>query len=394
METHDGRRSSGSEQTLSIGIASSAAEQEECFRLRYRVYVDEMGKQPGVADHKRKLLTDGHDRNATILYVTDGNQIVGTMRMIFAADEIPEGYKSRYDLDTAFAGIPREQIVFTGYLIVALEWRQTRSLWYIFERAYRDARARGVWLDLIHCTPSLVALYETMGFRRFRQNFIDPDYGMRIPLALVADDMAHLGHIRSPLARLAEDFKNDPEHGRWFTETFSAYAQPSCARIMGTEDFLAYVAEHIYMDDHPLLRGLAKDEANRVVKSGTILRVRRGEVILRAGDAGSEMFMLLAGAAEVRGRAKGGGTVVLQTLGKGQIFGEMALLSRQPRTADVIAIDDVELLMLNRQYFEQLMGSMPAAAARVLWNLSIMLCERLNATTGSLLAAVGEPAAG
>jgi len=82
----------------------------------------------------------------------------------------------------------------------------------------------------------------------------------------------------------------------------------------------------------------------------------------------------------------------LSTLGRGQVFGEMALLRRQPRTADVIAIGDSELLMLDRDFFERLTASKPAVAARVLWNLSITLCERLDMTTGSLLAAVGQRA--
>ncbi|MBM3951019.1 MAG: cyclic nucleotide-binding domain-containing protein [Rhodospirillales bacterium] len=386
-EVHD-----GSTKTLRLGTATSVAEREACYRLRYRVSVEEMGKQLGAADHARKLLTDDFDRLGTIFYVANDAEIVATLRNLWAAQAVPEIHVAHYGLNTLFARVPREQIVFTGHLIIAPEWRQTKAFAYLLEAAYRDGRDKGAWLDFVHCTPALVALYEVMGFRRFKPNIADPDVGLRIPVALVADDVEHLKRTRSPLARFAADYANDSEHGRWFTSTFVEYAQPSCARVMGTDDFLSYLTDHIYMKDHPLLRGLEPDEVDHVVRSGTIIRVREGEAIVRAGDAGSEMYTLLSGAAEVRRTAGNGSFVVLSTLGRGQVFGEMALLRRQPRTADVIAIGDSELLMLDRDFFERLTASKPAVAARVLWNLSITLCERLDMTTGSLLAAVGQRA--
>ena len=78
--------------------------------------------------------------------------------------------------------------------------------------------------------------------------------------------------------------------------------------------------------------------------------------------------------------------VVLQTLGKGHIFGEMALLSPHRRTADVVALNDVELLMLSKDFFEKLMATAPVAAGRMLWNLAVTLCDRLHVTTESLVA--------
>ena len=104
------------------------------------------------------------------------------------------------------------------------------------------------------------------------------------------------------------------------------------------------------------------------------------------------MFMLLSGAAEVRAATPRGIDHVLETLGKGQVFGEMSFLSGRPRTADVVALTNVEVLSLNCKFLERLTESMPAAASRLLLNLSIYLVERLQNTTRALADGVGREA--
>ncbi len=75
-----------------------------------------------------------------------------------------------------------------------------------------------------------------------------------------------------------------------------------------------------------------------------------GERLIRQGDAASEVFFISAGAVDVR---VGGRTI---TLGKGDLFGEMGLLSDAPRNADVTAIDYCQLLTLGRKDFQAFVG--------------------------------------
>ncbi len=374
------------EPALRVAVAETADEREACYRLRYRIYVDEMGKRPAAADHTRKSYSDSHDKKATLLYVSDGNEVVASVRNTWGATALPVEYVERYDLEGVLAAVPKQELMFSSYLNVAPEWRQTRAMGLALEAAYRHIRTNGAWMTFVQGNPALVPMYERMGFRRFRPNITDPDFGLRLPMALVADDVQHLSRVHSPFARFAADYTNDARHAQWFAQTFSAYAQPSIARLMGTDEFLRYVAERMYTDENLLFRGVDKDDIDKIVQSGVILRARGGEPIVRTGDPGTEMFTVLSGAAEVRKRAKSGQTVVLQTLGKGHIFGEMALLSPHRRTADVVALNDVELLMLSKDFFEKLMTTAPVAAGRMLWNLAVTLCDRLHVTTDSLVA--------
>ncbi len=369
---------------LRVATATSRDEREAVARLRYRVYVDEMGKQPPNADHGRKMLADDMDDVATILYVSDGDDVVATLRHVWARNAPGSRYESIYGL-VAMPEVSADAISFTSRLIIAPERRHTHVIGQLLNAIYELGRRNGLWLDFINCEPRLVGLYEAMGYRRFRPTILEDHAGLWVPLALVADDVDYLARIQSPLARLAPRFANDPMHGRWFAGRFAEYAQPSCARLMGADEFWSYLTARIHVDEHPLLHGLGQEEARRILNSGTILRVKTGQGIVRAGDPGSDMFMVLSGAVEVRATASDGMPRIIETLGKGQVFGEMSFLNSRPRTADVTALSDVELLALNREFLERIGRAAPEAANRVLLNLAMFLTDRLQATTRNLV---------
>jgi CRP-like cAMP-binding protein len=94
-------------------------------------------------------------------------------------------------------------------------------------------------------------------------------------------------------------------------------------------------------------------------------------VIVQQGDVGDRFYILVRGAASVS-RETGGRTVSLGKLHDGDYFGEMALLSHQPRNATVRSLTDCVCLSLPRDLFDRLLASEPdlrenvhrAAAAR------------------------------
>ena len=370
---------------LRVAKATTREEKEAVYRLRYRVVVEEMQKRPDAADHANKMITDHLDAVATVLYLSDGTEVVAALRQIWAPDA-PESHQVRfYELDKILE-VPRAAMSFTSRLIIAPQYRGTKALGVLLAAIYQEGRSKGVWLDFINCAPPLVSLYEVMGYRRFMANVLDTDVGLSVPMALVADDVEYLTRVHSPFARMAAAFPNDPTHGAWFAKRFADYAQPSCARVMGTDEFVRYLTQRVHVDDYPLLRGLADAEVKEVLHSGTIVRAQKGNLVVRTGDPGHDMYMVMSGALEVRGRSKSGGAHVLETLGKGQIFGEMSFLNGRPRTADVAAMTDAEVLLITREFLERLTRGAPAVAARLLMNLSMYLVDRLQNTTQGLVS--------
>ncbi len=91
------------------------------------------------------------------------------------------------------------------------------------------------------------------------------------------------------------------------------------------------------------------------------LRVPEGNVIFAEGEQASEMFVVREGTVELRK-----GDVVVQTLAKGTIFGEMALLDPAPRSATAVAGPNCELVMIDEKLFLQLVQRVPGFALEIL----------------------------
>jgi CRP-like cAMP-binding protein len=84
------------------------------------------------------------------------------------------------------------------------------------------------------------------------------------------------------------------------------------------------------------------------------------------------MFVVLAGALEVRD-----GDTLVRVLSPGDVFGEIAFLLEQPRSADVYAATDARVLSLSEGTVRELIESDPDVAAHLLLNVSKMLCLRV-----------------
>ena len=121
----------------------------------------------------------------------------------------------------------------------------------------------------------------------------------------------------------------------------------------------------------PLFKQLSKAEMNEVAKIADEIDVKEGRVLTREGERGNEFFVLLDGAAEVR---RGGRKV--RMLGPGDFFGEIALVSRSPRTATVTTTVPSDLLVITGTSFRALLEHSPRIQLRVLEALA----ERLAPT--------------
>ncbi len=94
-----------------------------------------------------------------------------------------------------------------------------------------------------------------------------------------------------------------------------------------------------------------------------------GQVIFHQGDAGDFMYGVVEGTVELLRQ----GTVIA-TLGPGEVFGEMAILDRQPRSADAMAKTDVKLAPVDERRFLMLVQNHPYFALTVMR----IMAERLR----------------
>jgi CRP-like cAMP-binding protein len=90
-----------------------------------------------------------------------------------------------------------------------------------------------------------------------------------------------------------------------------------------------------------------------------------GAVIFKEGDDGSEMFIIIQGLVEIRKSTGTASSKILTTLKKGDMFGEMAIIEKQPRSATAVAVQPTRALVLNEKLYDSMIGSNPDFARRM-----------------------------
>jgi CRP-like cAMP-binding protein len=124
-----------------------------------------------------------------------------------------------------------------------------------------------------------------------------------------------------------------------------------------------------------LFSDLKDKHLKEIVNSGKELSYDAGQTIVKEGDDGVGFYLVLDGEVEVRKGHK-----VLSKLRSGDFFGEMSLLDRQPRSADVVAVLPTTCLGISSWSFSSLVRTDPSIAV----NLMKALVERLRGTNRSL----------
>ncbi len=132
-----------------------------------------------------------------------------------------------------------------------------------------------------------------------------------------------------------------------------------------------------------LARGLPGPELEVLRSHLTIADFDAGTVLFERGAAGSAMYVIARGLVEIRVNtdAASRGSQRLAVFGPGRIFGETAMLTRGPRTADAICVKPTRLYELRSESLLELEGLYPVIHAKLIANLNLHLATRLKATT-------------
>jgi CRP/FNR family transcriptional regulator, cyclic AMP receptor protein len=113
-----------------------------------------------------------------------------------------------------------------------------------------------------------------------------------------------------------------------------------------------------------------RKELRAIAKLAKITNVKQGAQIITEGDDGNTMYVVLVGTAKV---TRGGRKIA--SAGPGSCFGELALLSKGPRTASVTALSDMEVAVITRRKLTRVIGEAPDFALKLLETLADMVRE-------------------
>lgn len=128
---------------------------------------------------------------------------------------------------------------------------------------------------------------------------------------------------------------------------------------------------------HPFFRGLDDRIVDRLAPRALTRKVKKGTLLFRKGDAGTNLFAVGAGAVRVSAPSDEGKDTVFNLIVPGEIFGEIAFLDGGPRSADAVMIESGELMIIERRDFLPLLRDYPELAVRLLE----IVCGRLRRTS-------------
>lgn len=132
-----------------------------------------------------------------------------------------------------------------------------------------------------------------------------------------------------------------------------------------------------FFRDHPIFGILGPDLLRQLRAHARVRTIEKGATIFAKGDPGSSLFAILEGQVKVISFSAQGKYAVLNVLSPGDIFGEIALLDGGERTADVIALTDCKLVVIERRDFLPLVHSSPDISQKLIE----VLCARLRNTS-------------
>jgi CRP/FNR family cyclic AMP-dependent transcriptional regulator len=295
--------------TIRVKLAQTTNELDQLFRVRHRVFVEEDGYMPERPGRRIYDHFDAFPTTANVIAIADG-RVVGGVRF---TEPSPAGSPADGLFDFGPYLPPEPDRVVTGSMLVLdKQYRgQARLTFALNGMGLYWAVARGMTHVIAAANPDREASFLKVGYRAVVPQFFHADKGLYVvPIML---DLQEL---------------ND----RFLT----------FVRHQGIQHFLSSFERQFHV---------------------------AGETVIQKGNRGGEAFVIIDGKAGVR--ISEGGPVV-EEMGESELFGEIALLSSRPRTASVIALTDLDLMVLERNAFREQLLRDPVAAN----NLLEMLANR------------------
>lgn len=131
----------------------------------------------------------------------------------------------------------------------------------------------------------------------------------------------------------------------------------------------------------PLFSSLTEDELQAVSEICQSRTVSADELIFAEGAHGTDLLIIVKGCVKIYTQITENVDKTLITLRDGGLFGELAVISEDYRSASAKAMEETELVSINQDDFEKLLDSNPAAGKKILNIIVRILADRLKNTT-------------
>lgn len=346
----------------------SEADRVECLAVLDTVRAEELNRLHGSSALETAAFAD-EAVNDRLFAIRDSGKgkIVGCVRRT-PAEELAkfEGSRAEYCLDV----IPPEIRERTGMLsrfAISRDYRKSSAALALFYFLYEDALERSDVAALLSCEPGLYPGYLRLGFRPIGHVHAGASGGFRVPMILIAHDLAHLVSCRSPLAGRLRSWRGDKpnEAAEWLRRLEAEQGPIDPGVVFGSTDKNRGAFAQ-------LTDGLSEYGREELLHNAIEINCQPGDLVLRVGDGGRFMGFVVDGAVEARIDDR-----VVRTMRRGDLFGEAAVALDSKRSADVVAVaQGTRVLTLSRNSINR-MGR-DSDRAQLWQNISRVLAMRIE----------------
>ncbi len=364
-----------------VNLATTDEEREAIYRLRYKVYVEELKK--GFLrdiDHERRWVKDPEDERegVALFYTGSVEDMTGTMRIqIWEPGQAPEEIRKRFSLHL-FPGIEAHTISEPARLIVRRTLRGKLILPSLARACYEYVCARpDTYFAFLYCAPGLIRAYSRLGFRPYAGNVIPNEDGIRLPMVMIVSDLDYFREVGSPLTPLVNKYFGPGKRPPLDITPFADILEGAAAKYEIDPEAVWRELQDEFLSGHEVKTQFFDDipeaDVRELSNKGFIMEVPENKVVLRADLIEKEMFLILDGVFEVLAGEKR-----LAVLSKGDVFGEVAFFHDSGRrSATIRALTPGKLMVLRRKFIHELMDRKPRLACQLLFNLGRIMSGRL-----------------
>jgi hypothetical protein len=356
---------------------------QKAFRLRYEVFLKAFGSLPDM-NHEAKVYIDALDKFSRIYVAINNGKAIATARTIYDRDvDFSTSQPDLYEmLDLrVFALSQPGSLALSSKFAVSSDQRGSFAAYLISAKIYKDALDDGINFLFSTCPPDRINFYSRLGFHIHSPLKLF-EGALLAPIVLVIKDWQHLNSIRSPLLKQIKNeaiVKIDDESVAWFYtnygQSLNSFASTFDASLL--DKFSQNISKNLEVSEFKsshIFNQISANDIEKLISANKLLHVLPGNFIAPMTDYRNEFFIILDGDIQIFSESC---DCASHTLGPGDVFAEIAMLSRSQIHASCKAISKTTLAIVTMDDIERLMKSDSNLASRFLHNLSIAISNKI-----------------
>jgi hypothetical protein len=364
--------------------AETEEERSQVYRIRYEVFVRELGYNIPDATAEGGIVEQA-DEKSRLFLAYDGETPAGALALdLWQEMNLDASVVQHFHLQHFAQAFSQNAIAVVRKVLVLEPYRRTSLIMSLFRASLGFAASQhNIHFTFFDCSPYLVRHYERLGARRYAPHFYHDDTGiLSVPMCFVLSDFEHFKRTRFRLLPVLKSHgrTDNPEVRTYFQEHWSTQETAPDKEDVLFSQFLVDEDEPLEVQSTPLFQGIDEAQVRYLASRCEAIPFKPGDLLMAAEAQDADLYILMQGYVEVT-IEKDGRKIAIATRGPGDILGEMNLLLKIGRSATITAVTSGEAVRITEATFLSFLAEDASLAAQIYLNLARILAERVRGSS-------------